>query len=316
MSALAPVSLAELSPEQFAPLIEEEIAAYLDVYRWDFKATAHLASQLVAARALAGLALLDGSRLAGYSYFVIEGSKAVIGDAFVRDSWASPESERLLMDSSLRALRAIPHLRRLESQPMMLRHPYPHPHASRFERLFLELDLTRFSPPSLPPHPLSLQVQPWNWHREEDSAQLLFHAYRNHVDASINDQYRTLAGTRTYVSNVLRYPSCGYFHPASSFLLADRSDTRLLGLVLTNIAQLPSGLVGHISQLTVDSSRRRRGAGRMLILAALARFSALGCSHATLTVTSANAPALQLYRSLGFTERSRLWAYVWADWPV
>jgi ribosomal protein S18 acetylase RimI-like enzyme len=315
VSSLTPVSLDEVSLDQFAPLIDEETASYLDAYRWDFHATAHLASQLVAARSLTGLALLDGSRLAAYSYFVVEGSKAVIGDAYVRDAWACPQSERLLMDSSLDALRAFPHLRRLESQPMMLRHPYSHPHASRFERLFLELDLTRFSPPNLPPHPLSLQILPWNWRREEDSAQLLFLAYRNHVDASINDQYRTLAGARTYVSNVLRYPSCGFFHPASSFLLADRTGTRLLGLVFSNIAQLPSGPVGHISQITIDSSIRHRGAGRMLILTALARFAALGCSHATLSVTSANASALQLYRSLGFAERSRLWAYVWANWP-
>lgn len=316
MSWLEPVPLEKISLDQLAPLIEEEIAAYLDAYRWDFTSTASLVRQLVATHSLAGIALLDQQQVVGYSYFVIDDAKAVIGDAFLRDAWASPESERLLMASSLEALRAYRQIRRIESQPMMLRHPYSHPRADRFERLFLEIDLRHVPWPSHYRGIEGLWLDSWNWRREEDSAQLLFRSYRNHIDASINDQYRMLARTRAYLSSVLRYPSCGHFHPEASFLLSPATDSTLSGLILSNLADLPTGRVGHISQLAIDTHFRHRGAGRMLLFAALARFSELGCSHATLTVTSANSPALSLYQSLGFTERSRLWAYVWPLWPV
>lgn len=52
--------------------------------------------------------------------------------------------------------------------------------------------------------------------------------------------------------------------------------------------------------LAVRSDCKRQGVGRALLSAALANAAAAGCSSSSLSVLSANAPAVRLYRSLGF----------------
>ena len=52
--------------------------------------------------------------------------------------------------------------------------------------------------------------------------------------------------------------------------------------------------------LAVRSDCKRQGVGRALLSAALANAAAAGCSSASLSVLSGNAPAVRLYRSLGF----------------
>ena len=47
------------------------------------------------------MALMVGGEAVGYSYFVVEDHKAIIGDAYVRDEWASAATERLLMATTL-----------------------------------------------------------------------------------------------------------------------------------------------------------------------------------------------------------------------
>ena len=82
-------------------------------------------------------------------------------------------------------------------------------------------------------------------------------------------------------------------------------------MVLTSVSQT----VGHVAQLCVDPEARGLGLGKLMLWAALAKFTELGCEYSTLTVTAANRPALHLYESLGYLERSRLAAYVWPVWP-
>lgn len=310
-----PVALEEIHLDQIEALLEEEIGRYQAWYRWDFTATARLVRQLVATHSLGGVALLEGREVVGYSYYVVEESKALIGDVYVREAWASPENERLLMASTVEALRPHSQVRRLESQPMMLRYVYSHPQADRYERHFLELDLRQTRWPEGYPAPVGYRIESWNWRLEEDVAQLLYRAYRGHMDSQINDQYRAPARARSYLSNLIRYPACGGFSAEASFLVSDKQDGRLVGALLSSISDADEGKVGHVSQLCVDPLVRKAGVGRLLMLGALAKFCELGCEHSTLTVTAGNAPALKLYESFGYAERTRLSAYVWPAWP-
>lgn len=315
MSSLVPIPLEEVSLDQLEPLLVEETARYADLYRWDFHPTAQLVRQLVAVHNLSGIALLSANQLAAYSYFVLEDHKALIGNAFVSQSWAGPVAELQLLRSTVAALRQHPRARRIEAQPMLLRYAHADTGAQRFERLFLELNLadTHWTAPPASLGPLRLE--PWHWRYEDHTANLIYRAYAHHIDARINDQYLSPARTRNYLANLLRYPSCGDFCPASSFLLRNLSDGHVVGASLTSRCQLSGEKVGHISQLCLAPEQRGLGLGRLLLQASLARFCELGCATATLTVTAANAGPLALYQSLGFTERTRLSAYVWPDGP-
>ena len=311
MNLPEPVPLAEIDSDRIEPLLIEETARYLEWYRWDFTATAQLVRQLVGAHSLGGMALLAKGEVVGYSYFVIDDNKALIGDLYVREDWASAASERLLMATTLEQIREHPEVRRLETQPMMLRFAYSHPRAERFERLYLELELRYTHWPKELRAPDGYRLEGWNWRFEDEAARLLYRAYRGHTDAEINDQYRAPGRARAYLANMIRYPVCGDFNPAASFFVTQKTGGATVGMVLTSVSQT----VGHVAQLCVDPEARGLGLGKLMLWAALAKFTELGCEYSTLTVTAANRPALHLYESLGYLERSRLAAYVWPVWP-
>ncbi|XXF80928.1 ribosomal protein S18-alanine N-acetyltransferase [Myxococcaceae bacterium GXIMD 01537] len=56
----------------------------------------------------------------------------------------------------------------------------------------------------------------------------------------------------------------------------------------------------HVLNVATAPQHRRRGVARVVMVEALARARARGCSLATLEVRRSNEPALQLYKSLGF----------------
>lgn len=81
--------------------------------------------------------------------------------------------------------------------------------------------------------------------------------------------------------------------------------------LLAEDAALPGGVAAyggfwrvtdeaHFTNLAVHPAARRRGLGRALLRALLARARALGCTRATLEVRPSNAPAVTLYQSEGF----------------
>jgi ribosomal-protein-alanine N-acetyltransferase len=61
----------------------------------------------------------------------------------------------------------------------------------------------------------------------------------------------------------------------------------------------------HILNLATHPQRRRRGVARQLLTAALKQARDLGAAVAWLEVRPSNAPALNLYHSLGFQEVGR-----------
>jgi len=58
----------------------------------------------------------------------------------------------------------------------------------------------------------------------------------------------------------------------------------------------------HINNVAIDPALRRQGLGRFLLAGALEAASHMGIRHATLEVRRSNAPAVALYRGLGFQQ--------------
>jgi len=87
--------------------------------------------------------------------------------------------------------------------------------------------------------------------------------------------------------------------PAAFASLVDGARTLAFGLAVAE-----RGKVGLFDIVTAPTSRRQ-GAGRRLVQSLLAWGAAAGCSEAYLQVVASNAPAIALYRELGFTEAYR-----------
>jgi len=101
-----------------------------------------------------------------------------------------------------------------------------------------------------------------------------------------------------------------WFDPGG-FLLAEDPDGRLVGFHWTKVHGHhhaspeaahghPHDPLGEVYVLGVDPARRGHGLGRSLTLAGLHHLRAAGLPTALLYVDAGNAPAIALYRSLGF----------------
>ena len=308
------IDLRDLQPEHLAPLLEEEIQAWRRGLDWDFHASADLVRRFLQVRGLNGFALLEGgghdTRVAGYSYYVVEEGKGLIGDFYVRDGVRTPENEYRLLEAVLDSLFKTP-VRRVEAQLMMLGS-----HANRsapfarwyrnFPRKFLEAPLTEGAPDSR--NPSDVNILPWNNQFGEDAARLIATSYQGHVDSQINDQYRSPGGALRFLINIVQFPGCGLFFAPASFAARD---LRTGGLCGVSLASMVAPDVGHITQLCVAPSHRGRRLGYELIRRSMQALTRQGCRSVTLTVTSANQTALRLYESMGFHPRRDFAALVW-----
>ena len=89
-----------------------------------------------------------------------------------------------------------------------------------------------------------------------------------------------------------------WFDPRG-FLLHER-DGRLAGFCWTKVHADHDPPLGEIYVIAVDPDHHKHGLGRFLTVAGLARLRSKGAQRGMLYVESDNAPAIQLYRKLGF----------------
>jgi ribosomal protein S18 acetylase RimI-like enzyme len=314
LSDLQPESVVELqrvTAEHLAPVLEEEAAAWRTGLDWDFQPSADLVRRFVLLHALNGFALMQGARIVGYSYYVCEEGKGLIGDLYVKKEYRTVESENTLLQAVLSGLWRTPGVHRVEAQLMMLSSPLdrPVPYQDWFRsyaRCFMEGPLGIMA--RLPARELhGLSFSPWTDKRHEETARLIAAAYKGHVDSQINDQYRSPGGARRFLTNIVQYPGCGtFFAPAS--VAATDAHGALLGV---SLASLVAADVGHITQVCVAPSHQGTGLGYELMRRSLMALAARGCRSASLTVTASNEAAIRLYQRMGLVNRRNFAAYVW-----
>jgi ribosomal protein S18 acetylase RimI-like enzyme len=306
------VPLKSLKVEDLDPVLAEEALAWRSLLRWDFTASAELVRRFIRIHALAGYGLLSSGRVAGYCYYVCEERKGLIGDLFLMRDHAGTHNEDLLLGAVLNELICTPYLQRIEAQLMMLHGPFERPmpltaFSQVFPRIFMLADLSDVQ--QLPPAAAapSVQIGLWNEHRQDEAAVLIASAYQGHIDSQINDQYRSYAGARRFLLNIVQYPGCGKFYPGGSFIAEDSSG-RICGIVLSSHV---ADDVGHVTQICIAPEWKGRGIGYELMRAALLAMSNDRCERASLTVTASNTGAIQLYQRMGFRATRRFAAYVW-----
>ncbi|HZT32260.1 MAG TPA: GNAT family N-acetyltransferase [Bryobacteraceae bacterium] len=309
------VPLRQLRAAHLEPLLEEEVHAWREALDWDFSKSADLVRRFVDMHALQGFALLEAGQVIGYSYYVLEDRKGLIGDLYVRLGRHSPALELRLLRSVVGAIMQSACVRRIESQLMMARWHAAHvlpavPSLTVYERNFMRLDFGENPPPGPPrraPRP-AVFLERWNDQYQESAAQLIAEAYEGHVDSLINDQYRSLAGARRFLFNIVQYPGCGIFFRPASLAAFDAQTGRMCGICLTSI--VAEGC-GHITQICVAPRVRAGGVGYALLQQSLASLHACGCRKISLTVTASNQEAVSLYESVGFRTVRKFSALVW-----
>src|ERR1017187_7080855 len=102
------VDLRRLAARDLDALLEEECRAWRDELEWGFEKSADLVRRFVDMNALAGSALLEDGRGAGYMYYVLEDDKGLIGDLYVCKELRTVERENLLIASALESVMKAP----------------------------------------------------------------------------------------------------------------------------------------------------------------------------------------------------------------
>jgi ribosomal protein S18 acetylase RimI-like enzyme len=305
------VDLRDVTAAYLEPLLQEEIEEWRTELDWDYRPSADLVRRFVDMRALTGFALPGKAEAAGYGYYVCEEGKGLIGGLYVGRRYRTVENENALLTAILDAVRRTPGSRRVEAQLMMLSSPLsrsmPHPRWFRaFPRKFFEASLETIR--SLPPREPKVAIAPWSENRQEDAARLIAAAYAGHVDSHINDQYRSASGARRFLTNIVQYPGCGTFFAPAACVAVPATGRSLYGVCLTSLVAAD---VGHITQVCVAPAFRGTGLGYELLRRSLLALAAHGCRTVSLTVTTSNASAIQLYERMGFVNRRDFAAYVW-----
>jgi len=306
------VDLRRVNARDMEAMLAEETAVWRTELEWDFEKSADLVRRFVDLRALNGSALIENGAVAGYIYYVLEDGKGLIGDLYVLRALRTVERENRLLESALADIMANRQIRRIESQLMMLQLASPRAlpyarHMAGFERNFMRVELRRADLGDgkvLRP----MYLEKWAEHYHDAAAQLIAEAYEGHVDSLINDQYRSAAGARRFLANIVQYPGCGAFFRPASYVAFDVAARRLCGI---SLASLVAPECGHITQICVSRAVRGTGIGHALMRQSLITLRDLGCRSASLTVTDSNREAVELYERMGFYTARRFSAYVW-----
>ena len=310
------VDLRRLSARHLDALLAEEIATWRAELEWDFEKSADLVRRFMDLRALNGSALVEGGEVTGYTYYVLEDNKGLIGDLYVRRGVRTLERENRLLESVLEAVMLSPQISRVECQLMMMQplatRLMPRPkYLKTFERNFMRIDL-KDAPLKEGRVRRPVYIEKWSDFYQEAAAQLIAAAYTGHIDGQINDQYRSAAGARRFLHNIVQYPGCGMFHRPASYAAFEASGAASAGnLCGMSLASMVAPNCGHITQICVSPDTRGTGVGHELLRQSLRALRDVDCGSASLTVTAANQDAVSLYERIGFETRRRFSACVW-----
>ncbi len=309
------LDLRHFSSVDLRPLLDDEARVWSNLLSWDYSGSAEMILRYVDAKILPGYAAIERGRIFGYTFFVYEGSKGVVGDLFVANGGRLPnprEVELKLLTHVIETLQQSPGIHRVEAQ--LLAHesgsvarPFLDQGFHRHPRLFMVLELGRGTPVTPAKHS-DVEIRRWTEADYQPAAAVITAAYRGHVDAQINDQYHTLSGSLRFLNNIVRFPGCGLFDAEASYAAVDRKAKNLIGLILCSRVR---GDVGHVTQVCILPEYRSHGIGESLLAASATNLRKRGFTMLSLTVTEANVRAVELYRRLNFESKRVFDAFVW-----
>ncbi|MFH1573702.1 MAG: GNAT family N-acetyltransferase [Acidobacteriota bacterium] len=301
--------LAQADNRRLSALMDEEERTWRVELDWDYSPIRRILASFLERRALPGYAAWDQGRAVGYTYFLIQKDRGIIGAAYACRPQVQEAGDRLLT-LAIQSLQESRNIRRIEAQiiplnemevtPVFRRHAF-----ECFDREYLELDLATFRPEGDDP-PVSRLI-PWDSAYLPDAARVAFRSYRNEVDALISEDYGSPEGCESYLRSLVEHPGCGIFLPRASSICLDSRGAPCGFIICSSI----SSQSGMIAQISIDPAHQGLGVGTLLIRRTMRQLTAAGCRKARLTVSRGNRRALGWYLRLGFSVRRSFGAYVW-----
>lgn len=320
------IDIRQFQAREFSTLLQIESEVWDNDLRWDYAASAQMISNCLEEKRLSGYALVQERRLKGYCFFFYEGDKGLIGNLFVEPTGTRIEHAALLLVHVIETLLATPGLTRVESQLPHFALEQLDPcfrarHFDSYQRRFMVKSWKNQTPQaSNPPTGRSLnpeklrrlledfKFEPWEQKQNRAAALLLYHCYRGHVDAVLNDQYGSEAGSSRLVENILHHRGCGEHLPQASQVAIHRQSQKLAG-ILALTAVRPR--TAHIPQIAIAKDFQGTGLGTALLEQSFEALARRGFEEVSLTVTDSNAGAVRLYERLGFETLRTFGAFVW-----
>jgi ribosomal protein S18 acetylase RimI-like enzyme len=305
------IDLRQATVRQLEPLLLEEASHWREELHWDYRSALELIKRFLDAHALSGCVALNNDAAIGYSFYVLEDYKGLIGGLYVSPNHNQAPIGKRLLDEMLFSMRALPQMHRIEAQLMPFGGPVDEAlreqgfrlHTRKFMLLNLQRENHRAGTVDS-----SMRLDRWNDRYFEPCAKLIYLAYANHIDGDINDQYRSRQGALKFLKNIIHLPGCGQFLPPASFVLRHPGSDELIGAVLTS--EVAAG-VGHTTQLCVQPGFQGHGLGRLLMQTSSDVLRNMHYKELSLTVTADNHAAVQLYEKLGFATIKSFTAGVW-----
>lgn len=293
-------------------VLEAQRANWLKRLAWDNRDVTDEIRRLLDQRRLAGLAVVVGGCPVGYSYFMLQGSKAVVGELFVLPAHRVPFLEGALLEMTVATAFQVSGVDRVEGQLASL-DAFPDVQIGVrgdlqvYPRQLMIKESCEALPAQDPVDP-GMRFFPWTDSQLQPASELLAQAYAGHVDANITEDYRSVPGAKRFLQQTIDRGSRGRFLPEAGLVARQASSPRLRGICLGRMVG-PS--VGHVTQLCVAPDWRGFGIGSELLRRAVDGFRRAGCDAVSLTVTASNERAVQLYERAGFRTLACFPAFVW-----
>src|SRR5260370_4503764 len=221
-SSMNIVDLRQTTIRQIEPLLEEEARHWRDELHWDYRGALELIKRFLDAHALAGCLAFENGSAAGYTFYVLEDQKGLIGGLYVSSKFPRNSIGRRLLEEMLLSMRAIPYLARIEAQLMPFSGPVDAPLLDQgfhlYTRQVMLLDLHKSHEANADASG-GMRLNPWNDRHFEPCAKLIYLAYTIHAEGEINYKYRTRSCALKFLKNIILLPSCAQFAPSAPFVL-------------------------------------------------------------------------------------------------
>lgn len=293
-----------------AELMREEEKAWMADLCWDYAPIRQVLGSFINQKLLPGYAALDQNEAVGYTYFLVNQTKGIIGALYVSKSDRSQAAVEELLSLSISCLKESPNIKRVEAQIMpfndlqltatFTRHGFTY-----YPRHYLDLDLA--SPRKEIGTPVMEKIIPWSTAYLERMAEMSALTYRDQIDAELCEDYRTQEGCTSYLRSLVENPGCGIFMPDASFIGLDFQGAPCGFVICTRISERAA----MIPQIAVHPDYQGRNLGNSLVSLSFERLKSLGYGSVSLTVTKKNRRAFEWYQRLGFRIKKEFGAYIW-----
>jgi len=320
------IDIRQFDASQFLPLLQIESRVWSSGLRWDYTSSVRLISSCLEEKRLQGFTLLNNRQIKGYSFFFCEGEKGLIGNLFVEPDGSELPQALILLQRVIETITKTPGIDRVETQlphyafddlnPCFVAYGF-----HGYQRRFMAANLTR--PPRHPRSAGEAEVrlptgnksfsgdfvlEPWERRHDRQASLLLHQTYKNHIDATINDQYASDSGASRLIENIMHQRGCGEFLPKASQVAIHRATGKLAGvLALTSVRPRTA----HIPQIAVATEFQGIGLGSDMLEGSFEDLRNRGFEEVSLTVTDLNVGAVRLYERVGFETFRTFGAFVW-----